>query len=191
MQQFHGRLITALPVWPWPSTSRSSAGGTAGFRGTGGRLDVQDLAGDLHPAGAGERGGAGQALVQNHAHGEEIGALVARLAKRLLRRHVARRALHHVLAFQRLGFAATVQIVSGVGGQSLGQSEIDDLDPTVAIHANIRRLDIAVHDAARMGFDKTAGNLMAISTARSTGIGPPCIKSVSGWPPSTSSSTTM
>ncbi len=98
--------------------------------------------------------------MENQPHGIDIGARVYLAAAELLGRHVGHGADDHVLPGQlveRLG--------CGVGRrrEQLGQPEVQDLEPPVAGHHQVGRLEIAVDDAAfvrrRQGVGQGDGDL--------------------------------
>ena len=73
-------------------------------------------------------------LVEDHARGEDVAAPVELLAADLLRAHVVDGAHHHA----RLG---------DPGPAELGDAEVHDLHRAVLEQADVRGLDVAVHDA--------------------------------------------
>jgi hypothetical protein len=101
---------------------------------------------DLDGVAAVEGRPAREHLEQHGARGEEVAPRVEAVAGHLLRRHVARRAHQHARAGQLAGRAG--------GGQKLRddrprQPEVEQLD-AVRRQEDVRRLQVAVHDAARV-----------------------------------------
>ena len=83
---------------------------------------------------------AGAGRVERAPQAEEVGAMVGRLAARLLGRHVVRRAGHHAA----LGHA-------GVGRRA-GQAEVGQPHPLDAVlQQDVRRLDVAVDQPLGVG----------------------------------------
>ena len=81
-----------------------------------------------------ERLAPGQDVIEHRARGEDVGPRVHRLAARLLGRHVIGRAQHR----------------AGRGHARIdeaGHAEIENLQQPVALHEQVARLQIAVHDA--------------------------------------------
>ena len=97
------------------------------------------------------KGGApGERAVGEDAQREDVGAVVDRLAARLLGRHVAGRADGHLLG-QR---AARIADARHAEVQHLPQAPTSDFDG-----AQVLRLEIAVHDAGRVGDHQRFGDL--------------------------------
>ena len=109
---------------------------------------------------------AGRHLIQHHSERKEIGAMVQRLAARLLRRHIAdgahRRARSGELAFVEGGG------LIGSGGCTCGtvcslghfrQTEIQNFYLSALRYENVRRLDVAVHDSTGMCGVEGVGDL--------------------------------
>jgi hypothetical protein len=101
-----------------------------------------------------ERREAGEAAVDDAADGVDVGAPVDLLAADLLRRHVERGA-------EQRAVAGGVQ--SGLVVADLGQAEVDDLDEVGVAGAgdeqDVLRLEVAVHDAHRVGFGEGVADL--------------------------------
>ena len=100
-------------------------------------------------------------LVKNRAETEKIGAVVGVLSLHLLRRHVADRTHHHAglgLRGQGRGVGRNCALRAG----ELGQTEVQNLHPTVARDKNILRLQIAVDDSLLMRRRQTTRNLLGV-----------------------------
>ena len=91
--------------------------------------------GDRRWAGEGQL--AGKHLVENHAHGINVGAAVAALAFHLLRRDVVRRAEG----------GGEVGIGEAARRGVAGDAEVDQLDVVVVVDHDVFRLQVAVDDA--------------------------------------------
>ncbi len=114
-------------------------------RGVGGlrrgRRDVLDVLVDHREGGlAGERGPQREEFVEEAARRVQVGAVVDRLAERLLRGEVLRGAHDHAGLGHRGGRAV----------QGAGDAEVHHLDRAVVGDDDVRRLDVAVHDAVLM-----------------------------------------
>ncbi len=83
-------------------------------------------------------------LVQHHPERVHVGALVHRLAARLLGRHERRRA----------------PAARGVAAEEVGQAEVEDLHAPVLAQEGVRRLEVAVEDAVRVGVGEAAGDVL-------------------------------
>ena len=90
--------------------------------------------------GAGERQLAGEHLIEDHAHGVDVGAAVAALALHLLRSDVIGRAQH----------GGEVGVSEAPRGRVTGNAEIDELDVVVFVDHDVFRLEVAVDDAIGM-----------------------------------------
>jgi hypothetical protein len=110
---------------------------------------------------AGERHRSREHLVQDHAQRVDIHAKVRVLAARLLGRHVLRRPEDHARSRESPALGLTRSRL--FGGAQLGDAEVHDLDDLLpvrrALHEHVFRLQIAVHDAARMGGPERATDL--------------------------------
>ena len=111
------------------------------------RDDVRDLVHQCAHAVAGERRRAGQHLVEHHAEREDVRLVRRASPQRLLRRHVLRRTEHG---------AGLRQLLRGAHARD---AEVGDLHSAVVEHHDVRRLDVAVHDAARVGVGQAVGHL--------------------------------
>jgi hypothetical protein len=125
--------------------------------GRAGRL-VDDGVQDLDGIAAAERSLAGQHLVEDDAQAEDVGSMVDARALGLLGRAVAHRAVGHAHLRRRFlralgGVAAVVRL------QHLGQAEVEHLRLPPGLHDDVRGLDVAVDDAARMGHGQPVGDL--------------------------------
>ena len=110
---------------------------------------------------AGEGPAARQHLVQHGPEREDVRAMVRGQAPHLLRGHVAERAQHHA----RLGRRAQGRSAGAgpLGGpRNPGQAEVEDLHATVVGHEQVGGLEIAVHDALRMGGGQPSRDLHAV-----------------------------
>ena len=99
-----------------------------------GRLDGLDLLGERHPVGRVEGRPQHQQLVEGQAQRVEVGPGVP-LAAEPLGGHVAERA-------QDVAGPGQVVVVD------LGQAEVADPDDALGVEQEVRRLDVAVEDAA-------------------------------------------
>jgi hypothetical protein len=128
------------------------------------RLAVQDAVEHGARGRAGEGTLARHHLVEHRAEREEIGARVDRLAERLLRRHVGDGAERHARARQ---LGRLVGPAVGVVGRrerrlvlgELGEPEVEHLELARGAHEQVRRLDVAMNDAALMRRVERAGHL--------------------------------
>ena len=98
---------------------------------------------------------AGQHVIERAAQGIDVAAGVglARL-QRLLGRNVVEGPQRHA-RLRQVGIAAPLQIAR--------QPHIDELRPAIRRDDDVRRLDIAMHDAARVGVFQTRGDLKDIA----------------------------
>ncbi len=101
----------------------------------------------------------GQQLVDQRAQGEDVGAGVHLLAAGLLRGHVGQCPGQRAARRARPGPAGPGggQVVEGRAAR--GQAEVEHLDPAAAGDHHVRRLDVAVHEAARVGLGQGLGHL--------------------------------
>ena len=119
----------------------------------------------LHRGGPLEGAAAADHLVEDGAQRELVGAMVDGLAARLLGRHVARRAHDHALARTRQrGLLARGQVDRVVlplrrHGRELHQAEVEDLHQAVVGDHDVLGLEVAVHDAGRVGLGQPLGRL--------------------------------
>ena len=109
---------------------------------------------------------AGEHLEEHDAEGPDVGALVDRLAARLLGRHVGGRAEDH--ARLRCRVCASVgdcdrsaddAASARVAGPGLGEAEVEHLDLAVRRQLDVRGLEVAVDDALLVGFLERLGDL--------------------------------
>src|SRR5262249_53275866 len=96
---------------------------------------------------ADERRPTAQELVEDAAEGVEVGACLRRLAQGLFRRHVGYGADHH----PRLGQARAVE------GNC--EAEVPDAGDSILRQPNVPGVEIAVDNAASVGFFKSLGDL--------------------------------
>ena len=130
---------------------RASSGGSAGFDlGGRERIAVQDRVEDDRRRLARERQRARRHLVEHRPEREQVRARVRELAARLLRRHVRHRA--HRRAGRR---EVADRLEAGDGAVAPappafdpGEAEVEDLHLPARVHEDVRRLDVAVDDAA-------------------------------------------
>ena len=105
-----------------------------------------------------------QHLVEHGAERKHVGAMIDGQAAHLLRRHVAERAEHDAgvgrHARRRGSFV-------GAGFDRLGETEVENLDVVVARDHHVLGLQVAMHDAARVGGGDAARDLQRV------GDGPP------------------
>ena len=122
--------------------------GTVGARR--GRIVVGDVAARGLRRAVPERVRAGEQLVEDDAGGEQVGARVDFLPLHVLRRHVV--------------VGPRLQADAGEGRSPGGQvpvaqvrdPEVEDLDLVSGSDADVARLDVAVHHAARVGVGQAA-----------------------------------
>ena len=112
---------------------------------------------------AAKRRNAGQHLVQNHAEGEDVRAVVAAAAAHLFRRHVADRSheppgLGRRRRQRRLVFVSGSRIRQPRRGQ-FGQAEVEDFYVAIAGDEKVLRLEIAMNDVALVRGGQSAGDL--------------------------------
>ena len=109
------------------------------------RLLLQDRVQRLHRRVAVERPAARQHLVEHRPEGEDVGAVVRRLAPRLLRGHVADRPQHH--ARRRLPRQRGRSRVLAVRDDRLQrEAEVQDLDDPVLRDEQVLGLQVPVDD---------------------------------------------
>ena len=114
---------------------------------------MQDGVEHLHRVLALESRLAGDELVEQGPQRVHVGARVDGLAAGLLRRHVRERP-EQGSPSRPGGVAAPRRAVRMAEHVVLGEAEIQDLEPTVRGHHDVRGFDVAVHDAAGMGCPK-------------------------------------
>ena len=111
---------------------------------------VQDRVEDLHRVLPTERGLAGDELVEERPEGVHVGARIDSETASLLRGHVRQRAQQRPRP-RVSGVAAPGRPVGGAEDVLLGEAEVEDLEPAVRRHHDVRGLHVAVHDAAGVG----------------------------------------
>ena len=136
------------------------------------RDDRREDVGDRLPA---ERAPAGQALVQNAAEGPQVGALVDRLAARLLGAHVGRRTEHEALLGheEAVGLRRRRALLRRARTDRLREPEVEDLDDALGRHPARSRAsgrDERHPPRARPRVPRRSGGMT--SMASSTGSGP-------------------
>ena len=133
------------------------------YRGQGRWIDLPDGVDDgLHGATE-KRGPARGHLVDHHADGPDVRAMINRFLACLLRRHVAQRA-HERGGDREVGDARVLdrstRFMHGLGScDQLGQAEVENLRHAVRGADEVGRLDVAVHDAALVGFGQAFHDL--------------------------------
>ena len=130
-----------------PRHHRREAGREIGRHGGEGlRVAVGDRVEHRRDGGAGERALPGEDLVEHRAEREDVRARGGALALRLLGRHVVRRA--HDDAGRRPVLRAP------------REAEVHDLDLAVRQHVHVAGLEVAVHDALRVGEGEPVEDLL-------------------------------
>src|ERR1700722_6200920 len=99
--------------------------------------------------GAGKRQLAGEHLVENDAHGIEIGAAIAALALHLLWRNIVGRAQH----------GGEVGVCKAARRSVAGNAEIDELDVVIFIDHDVLGLQVAMNNALRVDVIESLENL--------------------------------
>jgi hypothetical protein len=89
-------------------------------------------------------------LVEQRPERVHVGPGVNRLSAGLLRRHVGEGAEQRARPGLG-GVPAPGRAVGGAEDVLLGEAEVQDLEPAVRGYHDVRRLDVAVHDAAGVG----------------------------------------
>ncbi len=146
---------------------RPSSGGSAGVQLRGReRIPVQDRVEDDRGRLARERQRARRHLVEDRPEREEVRAGVRELPARLLGGHVRHRA--HRRAGRREVVPGPDGLEEGDGpvgppARSLdpGEAEVQDLHLPARVHEDVRRFDVAVHDAPGMRRLEGVGDLDA------------------------------
>jgi len=110
-----------------------------------------------------ERDAARQHLVQHTAECPDVGPLVDELSPRLFGAHVGGRAEDHAVARaadrdRRRMREIGARFLNG----SLGQPEVQHLDDAGRRHFDVRRLEVAMHDAFFVRRRQPSHNLLAI-----------------------------
>ena len=106
-----------------------------------GRIGIDDLVDELGRIVRAERQPTGQHVEEQHAERIQVGLLVERIALDLLRAHVGRRA--HAHDEGRVGVELLVDVER--------EAEVGDLHVVLLVDQDVRRLDVAVHDALAVG----------------------------------------
>ena len=115
---------------------------------------------------AGEERTAGEHLVEQDAEGPDVGALVDRLAARLLRRHVGGGAEDEPGRGPGVGEGGRLRQVPArpaarsVAAPGLRETEVEDLDLALRRQLHVRGLQVAVDDALLVGFFQGLGDLL-------------------------------
>ena len=112
-------------------------------------------------------------LVKHRAERKQVGAGVERLTARLLGRHVGHRPKRRPGVRQMVhGRRGLLAIVAQQARRpKLGEAKVEDLHLPRPAQKNIRRLDVAVRDAARMGCVESLGDLQGRIEERMGGEG--------------------
>ncbi len=129
----------------------------AAFFGERLRRAVQDRVAHLNSRLALKGPDAGEHLVEQHAHGKNVGAMINQVAACLLRRGGSRRAVRHAHFRQvRLmyAFGARGRVV-----QQLRQAKVEHLSLPVVGNHHVAGFDVAVDDAACVGGGEGVRNL--------------------------------
>ncbi len=120
------------------------------------RRILEDRADDVGGRGSVERLLPLEHFVDDAAEGEDVGAVVGRVAARLFRGHVGGRTQDRVR--QRAGDVDSPRIPGRTGGQ-LRQAEVQDLEPIVATDEQVLRLQVAMDDALGVRHRQRVGHL--------------------------------
>jgi hypothetical protein len=126
------------------------------------RLLAQDCRHRLGARVAAEGAPARQHLVEHGAEREDVGAMVGDAAPHLLRRHVADRPQNRAglgAAFHRRRVRVAAVAQDGVLPR---QAEVEDLQVPVAREEQVLGLQVAMHDALRVGRGQAFGDLPAV-----------------------------
>src|SRR5438874_1124969 len=122
---------------------------------------LQDRARGFNPGPAAAGPFSPRHSLTHRAETEKIGAVVGVLSLHLLRRHVADRTHHHAGLGLR-GQGRGVGRNRALGAGELGQTEVQNLHPTVARDKNILRLQIAVDDSLLMRRRQTTRHVLGV-----------------------------
>ena len=127
-----------------------------------GRFVLEDRVHHFDRRLAGERTRAGQHLAQDHAEAEDVGAMVRLFPANLFGRHVADRPHHDPGGGQGLsGLQFRTCGVRALDPQ-LGETKVEDLQPTVRCHEDVVGLEVAVDDAAVVRRGETLRDLLGV-----------------------------
>ncbi len=102
-----------------------------------------------------------QQFVQHDPEREDVGTGIHVVAEGLLGRHIGHGSDQAAVAFRVQGIAGPRE--SGflsAPGLHLGQTEVENLDPAVDVHHDIRGFHVTVDDAAAMRGPETVGDLL-------------------------------
>ena len=121
-----------------------------------------------------ERSLSGQQLIEHGTEAEDVRARVQRLAFHLLGRHVRDCPDRHALPGEACLVrwrADSRRFGGGRGGQVLRQAEVEDLDLSFRRHHDVRRLQVAVDDAALVRGAQRIDDLDGVLERLRDGIG--------------------
>ena len=153
-----------------PSSRRTAAGVVGGQRRPV-RLARQHRGQHVAHRLAAEKAPPRQHLEEHDAERPDVGALVHRLAARLLRRHVGGGAEDEAGrgAGAARGWATATgrrrTLPGALAGPGLGEAEVEHLDLAVRCHLHVRGLEVAVDDALLVRLFERLGDLLARSRA--------------------------
>ena len=111
-----------------------------------GGIVLQDRVHRLDRAVAPERSHAREHLEEHRPEGEDVRAVVHRLAPDLLGRHEAHRPQHHARFRGRGGVSLVSFLDDRRRTRQLGEAEVEDLDPAVVRDEDVVGLEVAVDD---------------------------------------------
>jgi hypothetical protein len=129
-------------------------------------IAAEDCAHRVGMGGARERAPARKHLVKDRAEAENIRSVIGRKPANLLGRHVPDRTEHHARrrpALDRQRGRLPGRLPGRITGRrQFGDSEIENLDATVAGDEHVLRLEVAVDDALVMRGGQTARELRGV-----------------------------